>query len=333
MKLSVIIPTYNRADLIGITLQSLTEHQLPASEYEVLVVDNRSTDDTAAVVRKFQATSPVPVRYSFEERAGVHYARNAGALAARAELLYYTDDDMIATPGMLAELMRLFELDARIATASGRVLPKWQSDPPAWVLEHCQNTLLSLQFREEDLLVADYDVAFSCHQMIRKSALIECGGFNPENTGGSWVGDGETGLGIKLRARGHKFAYTSRAVTYHMIPQARMTQEYLHRRMANQGYADAYTWYRASRPTDAELTRGQARFALASAADFLRSWRNRMRGRSAWRVQRARVDYHRAHFAFARQIQRDASLRAFVLRDDWMDHPQGLKAGGSRTDA
>lgn len=326
-RLSVIIPTFNRADTIGLTLQSLREGQLDPQDYEILVVDNRSTDGTADLVRGLQRTGQVAIRYLYEERAGVHYARNAGALAARGELLYFTDDDMIATPGMLPELMRLFELDPRIATASGRVLPKWQVEPPPWVLEHCQNTLLSLQFRPEELIVAEYDIGvFSCHQMIRKSALLEAGGFNPENTGGSWVGDGETGLGIKLTRRGYKFAYTSRAVIQHIIPATRMTQSYLHRRMANQGYADAYTWYRQHRPTAGQLMRHQLRAGVAAGADALRAAKSFIAGRSVWRLQRARLSYHRASISFDRSIQRDAGLREFVLRDDWIDRQTGVRA-------
>lgn len=319
MKLSVIIPTYNRADTIGITIDSLIANQLPPSEYEIVVVDNRSTDGTAAIVREAQARSSVPIRYLYEERAGVHYARNRGALEARGELLYFTDDDMVATPAMLEQLMRVFEIDPRIASVSGRVLPRWQVDPPAWVLEHCQNTLLSLHLRTEDLIVADYDMSFSCHQMVRKAALLECGGFNPENTGGTWVGDGETGLGIKFKARGYRFGFVGGSVIYHMIPATRMTQSYLHRRMTNQGAADVYSWYRERRPTDAQLSRSQLGSMKRAAVDLVRSWGSRLMGRSAWRIERARVSYHRAYGEFCRRIRRDAELQAFVLRDDWID--------------
>jgi glycosyltransferase involved in cell wall biosynthesis len=320
MRLSVIIPTFNRADTIGLTLQSLREGQLPAGDYEILVIDNRSTDGTADLVRTLQGSGDVPVRYFYEARAGVHYARNSGALLARGEYLYFTDDDMIATPGMLGELLRLFEMDPRIGTASGKVLPRWQVEPPQWVLDHCQNTLLSLQFRPEELIVADYDVGvYSCHQMIRKSALLECGGFNPENTGGTWVGDGETGLGIKLREHGYRFAYTSRALIYHIIPAGRMTQSYLHRRMANQGFADAYTWYRANKPTPGQLMRAQARAAVSAGVDALRAARSYAMGHSVWRLQRARVSYHRALIEFNQRIRHDRTLQAFVLQDDWID--------------
>jgi glycosyltransferase involved in cell wall biosynthesis len=319
--LSVVIPTYNRADTIGTTLKSLGADQgIGSADYEIVVVDNRSTDDTAAIVRHMQAESRVAIRYVYEERAGVHYARNHGALQARGNLLYVTDDDMIAAPGMLAELLRLFEMDPKIGTASGMVLPRWEIEPPQWVLDHCQNTLLSLQFRPEELIVADHDIGiYSCHQMIRKSALLESGGFNPENTGGIWVGDGETGLGIKLRQHGYRFAYTSRAVVQHIIPPGRMTQAYLHRRMANQGAADAYTWYRENKPTSGQLLRHQVRAIAAAGADALRAAKSYLAGRSEWRLQRARMSYHRAWFEFDRRIRNDRNLQDFVLRDDWID--------------
>jgi glucosyl-dolichyl phosphate glucuronosyltransferase len=319
MEVSIIIPTYNRSHTLGTTLRSLVKQTINPNSYEILVMDNNSTDQTADVVREIQAQSDVSIVYKLETRQGVHYARNRGALLARGEILYYTDDDMIADEKMLFELLSLFRLDPKIASATGRVLPKWQSPPPVWVKKFCENSLLSLQLRSEELVISPTDVGvYSCHQAVRKSVLIECGGFNPENTGGEWVGDGESGLSIKIGARGYKYAFTAKSVTYHIIPPERMTQRYLNRRHENQGFADTYTWFRAERPDSKRLFQKQLNCVWDLGKGTLRLAGKILRGRPEWRLYRAQLSYVLSQFKYASRLRRDSDWRAFVLRDDWI---------------
>ena len=318
LDLSVVIPTYNRADTLRETLESLARQDF-RGRYEIIVVDNNSTDHTRDVVTEAQRAGGVPIHYLHERRAGVHYARNLGAQHARGRILYYTDDDMVADGAMLAELVKPFALDPRIAVVTGRVLPIWEREPPEWVKRHCSNTLLSLQLRSEDLIVSNDDPGvWSCHEAIRRDVLFECGGFNPENTEGNWVGDGETGLNLKVQARGYKFAFTGAAITHHVIPATRMTQRYLSRRLANQGNADVFTWYRREQPNARRLLKAEltsvwnyGRELLAGMADFVTR-------DDAWRVHLARVSYFRARLAYCRRLRRDPGWRAFVLRDNWL---------------
>ena len=325
MKLSIIVPAYNRARTIGMTLMSLVRQDLPADAYEIIVVDNNSKDATADVVRKVQTESPVLIRYHLERRQGVHYARNWAAVHARGDILYYTDDDMLADPGMLRELLKLFAMDETLGTASGRVLPKWEVSPPTWVLAFCQNGLLSLQLRPEELIISADDMGvYSCHQAIRRNVLLECGGFNPENTGGEWVGDGETGLCLRIRARGYKFGYTAKAITYHLIPPERMTQTYLNRRFMNQGYADTYTWFRAERPSPERLRREHLVAACRAAAEAVPMMLRRLLRRKGWRLRRAQMSYHNARSKYCARLQRDPAWREFVLKNNWIDETPAL---------
>jgi hypothetical protein len=148
--------------------------------------------------------------------------------------------------------------------------------------------------------------------------LFECGGFNPENTEGRWVGDGETGLNLKVRERGYKFAFTGRAVTHHVIPAARMTQRYLSRRLENQGNADVFTWYRQAQPGTRRLLRAELGAALNCGVEAVAAAIDLMARNDRWRVHLARISYFRARLAYCRRLRRDASWREFVLRDNWL---------------
>lgn len=324
MRLSVVIPTHNRSATLRATILSLVEQDLDPAQYEIIVVDNKSTDDTPAIVKALQGNSRVAIRYFHEPRPGVHYARNTGAMQARADILYFTDDDMLAERPMLLALLRMFELDARVAIATGRVLPKWEAEPPEWILRYCLNGLLSLQLREEDLLISSDDPGvWSCHEAIRKDVLIACGGFPPENTGGEWVGDGESGLNARVKERGHKFAFTAHAVTHHVIPPGRLTQSYLNRRHENQGHADAYAWFRATRPDERGLIQ-QERHCVKSLARARLTYVSQRAKRRLWaHMARGQVSYWQARLRYARKLRRDATWREFVLQDNWIADAQG----------
>ena len=317
-KVTVIIPAYNRGDKLAVTLRSLVNQTLSADMYEIIVADNNSTDNTASVVENAARTSPVPIRYLMVRKQGVHYARNAAAHAARGDLLYFTDDDMEADGDMLRQLTGVFDLDARIACATGRVLPKWEVPPVAWIIRHFADGNLSLQQRSEALLIAPYDMGvWSCHQMVRKDVLFRTAGFHPENTCGEWVGDGETGLNHRILSMGYLFAFIGAAVTYHMIPPERMTQVYMNRRLANQGCADSYTAYRryCSRRV---LVLGLPSHLLEWVCSTVAAFCLKIRGQDRWHVRAARRHYFLARLRYDMRLLADYKWRAFVLRDDWL---------------
>jgi glucosyl-dolichyl phosphate glucuronosyltransferase len=241
IKISVIIPTYNRAKMLPLTLESFINQNYPKDFYEIVVVDNNSSDNTKEIVHSFADAHLVSITYLFEKRQGVHYARNSAIKIANFDLLYYTDDDMIADNLLLKEIIKPFELDANVGAATGTVLPKWEVNPPSWVLKHCQNSWLSLFTPPADFLIGtDRWCMNSCHEAIKKEALIKAGGFHPENTIGLWVGDGETGTNWRIKELGYKFAYIRSSIIYHIIPASRMNQKYLNKRLSNEGRCNSF---------------------------------------------------------------------------------------------
>lgn len=242
---SIVIPTYNRADLLGQTIESCINQTYPKDKFEIVIADNNSKDNTKEIVEKYIKNSDVRVTYLFEPRQGAHFARNTAAKQLKSELLYYTDDDMIADKNMLVNIEKIFDLDYNIAVVGGKVLPKWEFEPPDWLIKYFKNGALSLIEKSEKLIIASYDIGiYSCHQAIRRDVLMECGGFNPDIIKDKLIGNGETGLNIKILNAGYNFAYTDDAVTYHVIHRSRMTQKYLNARFSNQANCDSFTNFR-----------------------------------------------------------------------------------------
>lgn len=272
--ISVIIPTYNRAKMLGITIESFVNQNYPKNLYEIIIADNNSSDNTKDVAKDWQKRSPVDIKYIFEQRQGVHYARNTAAKFAKYDLFYYTDDDMIADKELLNEIIKPFlsfenNDEIKLGCAGGKILPKWEITPPRWVMKYFNNAWLSLLDHPSKFTIGDNVPVYSCHQAIPRDVFFECGGFNPENTAGIWIGNGESGLCHKMLDKGYTFAYINTSIIYHMIPPTRMTQKYFNLRMANQGSASSYTEYKKYIFSNDELKKAIYKFRIRRMIFFV----------------------------------------------------------------
>jgi glycosyltransferase involved in cell wall biosynthesis len=300
------------------TVESFIRQSYPRDLFEIIVVDNNSTDDTPAVIAELARESAL-VRPMTERRRGANFARNSGALSAKGEILYFTDDDMLGEAELLKKIVTAFSSGTNVGSATGRVLPQWDTEPPRWVLEHCRNELLSLNDRGYATMITDKDPGiFSCHQAVLREAFLQAGGFNPDTNAGEFVGDNETGLNIKIRKLGYRFAYVGDSVTRHVIPAARMSQRYLNSRFADQGFCDSYTEYRRNVPGKLALAAAMAQNAARIVPATLLAGVRLARGRSAWRLNVARVFYFRNRVIYDARLLRSDVWRRFALRDDWL---------------
>lgn len=320
-KVSIIIPTYNRAKIIGQTIESCINQTYPKDRFEIMIVDNNSTDDTKSVVEQWISKSPVPIKYIFEPRQGAHHARNNAAKQSDAEILYYTDDDMIADKDAIRNIVKVFDMNYNVAAAGGKVLPKWEFDPPEWLLKYFKNGSLSLIDKSERLIIASYDIGlYSCHQAILKKVLVECGGFNPDIVKDELLGNGETGLNIKILQEGYNFAYVGDSISYHLIPGSRMTQKYLNYRFGNQGNCDSFTTFRKNENSKKVLLKMILFSHLPAMLKYYSdSVFKRMTNNDLWRLHRtyASYFYHRIKSDF--RFATDSARREYALRYDYMN--------------
>lgn len=322
-KLSVIIAAYNRAKLIPITIESFLEQTFPHEQYEILIVDNNSTDNTKEVIHNMirNNKSGVQMKYVFEKEQGVSFAENRGVALANSDLVYITNDDVIADKNLLAELVKVFDIDPKIAVVSGAVLPKFEAEPPSWIIKHCYGYLLSLTpLGPETLIVSSKTLgAASCHYGVVKKVFIDAGGFQPENTAGEWVGDGEWGLNLKLdKIGGYKSAYTASSILYHMLPKNRLNQKYINKRLANQGNCDSYTDYRREKYSATGLVGQNIKYFFKIFYFLTLAVLSFLVGYSKYHLYYAYMFYCIARIKYNIRLIKDESWRQFVLKSDWI---------------
>ena len=247
--ISVIIPTCNRAALLYNALESITRQTYPQQGFEVIVVDNGSTDSTPDVCKHF-ANRIKNFKYIYDPRPGLHIGRHTGYENASGDILVYADDDIEAFPTWLEGHAESFA-DPYVAMVGGKSLPRFESTPPDWVAELCNKTSrgwwigsYSIQDFGDELHETPHELIWGCNFGIRKEVLKKAGGFNPDSLPQELIkyrGDGETALSLAVRNLGLKAIYNPKASIHHFVSNERLTPEYIYRRAFNQGISNSYT--------------------------------------------------------------------------------------------
>lgn len=231
--ISVVVCTYNRAALLPQALRSLFAQKIENPNYEIIVVDNNSSDDTPATVESLKSESPVPLRYFRESRQGNAYARNSGVEQAAASIIAYIDDDCIAEENWIATIKSAFERDPELDFVGGRVLPVWESEPPSWLTNSHWAPLALLDYGTEELSIDGSRPRglLTANIAIRKEVFDQLGGFLPslQRVKGS-IGSMEDHEFLQRICRGGKRGlYLPHLITWGPVDPERMTREY-HRR-------------------------------------------------------------------------------------------------------
>lgn len=150
--ISVVVSTYNRADVLPKAIRCLREQDLDPGQYEIIVVDNNSTDHTRQVVESFGGSTPKLV-YVFEPRQGVSYGRNTGISVASAPVIAFTDDDVRVSRNWLSTILTVLAAHPEAAGVGGRVLPNWTGPWPAWLSTEHWGPLALLDYGDQPLYV------------------------------------------------------------------------------------------------------------------------------------------------------------------------------------
>lgn len=241
MDATVLICTYNRCESLKATLHSALAQSVPASlEWEVLVVDNNSSDATKDVVHQFTHAHGDRVRYLFEGRQGKSNALNTGIREARGKVIAFLDDDAVADSSWLATLTEPL-LAGSCDGTGGRILLPPSIHLPAWIPHprHRWTAPLAL-FDLGAETIALSEAPYGTNMAFSKSLFDLFGGFRTDlgPQAGSEIRNEDTEFGSRLLKNGKSLTYVPQAVVYHYIPQARLTRQYFEQWFHDKGRAD-----------------------------------------------------------------------------------------------
>jgi cellulose synthase/poly-beta-1,6-N-acetylglucosamine synthase-like glycosyltransferase len=238
---SVVIATRNRERLLSETLRSLVAQDWPRDRFDIIVADNGSTDGTRAVVDAVAMRPDAPaVRYLYVARPGKSFAVNAAIeLAARADIVAFTDDDVRPERTWIASLCRAFT-ETGADFVAGRIFPLWEVDPPLWMSPAMYGVLAIPDNGEQRLpITADEQrvVPIGANMAARAGVMARIGGLRTDL--GKLEGTLRTGedheFFLRMLAHGYRGVYEPTALVRHWVPRERLARSYCRRWLYQNG--------------------------------------------------------------------------------------------------
>lgn len=238
--ISLVIPTRNRENRLEKLLTELVTQSLPSQFWEVIVVNNASSDNTQVVLEKWKGRLP-NLRMLNELRVGSNFARNRGFKAATGRLIAFLDDDTLPHPQWLERIFeRYLTLDTSMDCLGGKVQLNFHSPLPRWYGPFLENYLSSIQLGP-DFIPVQAKALCSANLVLPAHLLNKTGGFDERinRQTGNLRSNDETLTLLKLEALGARFFYDPTIKVFHQIGSERLTQGYFRRRAWWQGRSDA----------------------------------------------------------------------------------------------
>ncbi len=239
---SIVIATRNREALLDETLAALAAQQWPRDRFEILVADNGSTDNTRAVVESAAGRSGAPrILYRYVATPGKSHAVNAVLDEVSGSLIAMTDDDVYPSPVWLREFSAAFD-DTGADFVAGRILPRWETEPPPWLSSELYGVLAIPDNGERRLTLGpDGDgkdiIPVGANMAVRTNVVHRIGGLRHDL--GKLSGTLRTGedheFFLRMLRAGYTGVYEPKAVVRHFVPRERLERSYFRRWLYQNG--------------------------------------------------------------------------------------------------
>jgi len=239
MRASVILCTHNRANRLAGAVGSAIDQDEDPDIFEILVVDNASTDATRSTVESFGSR----VRYVHEPRLGLAHARNTGWRHAQGEVAAYLDDDAVADAGWLRAILAAFGRARSPGCAGGPVRPMWEAPRPPWLADELLTSLTILDWPGGPHAITDLRAEWlaGANLAVGRALLETIGGFveGLDRSGTRLLSSGDVYLQKQIAARGGIIWYDPAIAVTHAVPESRLTRAWFRERYWAQGLSDA----------------------------------------------------------------------------------------------
>lgn len=230
---SIIVCTYNRDKYLYSALQCIAENGYPTDDYEIVLVNNMSTDSTESECQRFRNDYPaVDFRYFVETQQGLSFARNRGIQESRGETLVFLDDDSYIQPNYLLNLQHQLEAFPNADAFGGKIDPVFESgEPPKWLSKWNYSWVSAIDMGNKVCPFEGKAFPIGANMGISKAMLSKIGVFNTElgRSKKNLMGGEEKDLFERIRHQGGNIYYFPDVVVQHVIPPSRTTKEYVKR--------------------------------------------------------------------------------------------------------
>lgn len=229
-RLSIIFCTYNRERYIYNAMKSIAEQNFSRGDYEIILINNNSTDRTEALCKKFGTDYPdIDFQYYIETNQGLSYARNRGVKESKGDILVFVDDDATVYDEYLSSIDSFFDSHPSVSACGGPIKPVYEVEKPKW-LSHYTEQLIGGALYEGDKIKPFRNGKYpgGGNSAFRKEVFEKYGLFNVElgRKGTGLIGAEEKDLYDRLTKGREEFYYLPQMGIYHYIPEKKLTESH-----------------------------------------------------------------------------------------------------------
>lgn len=233
MILSIVICSYNRASYISGALDSLYHQSAGLDNFEAIIVDNNSTDNTAEVFKQWRSShANGSFTYLTETKQGASFARNTGAKGAKGQWLCFMDDDAIANSNYVENIIKHIKTKPEAIGFGGRIIPKYVPSEPEWMSYYVSSLVGNFDYAPTACAFENGKYPLESNMIVKKDIYDSIGGFNtqlPGVVGTLRIGGEGKELFYKLLALGHTIYYDPAICVHHVVEVKKLTPEYMYR--------------------------------------------------------------------------------------------------------
>lgn len=233
MILSIIICSYNRASYISDALTSLYRQTAGLNEFEVIIVDNNSTDNTKEIFAEWrQSNANGLFTFINETKQGASFARNTGAAIAKGQWVCFMDDDAVATPNYVENILKHIQNKPDGVGFGGRIIPKYIPSEPKWMSYYVSSLVGNFNYAPIACAFENGKYPLESNMIVKKSVYDKIGGFNvnlPGVVGTLRIGGEGKELFYKILTLGHIIYYDPTICIHHVVEVKKLTSEYMYR--------------------------------------------------------------------------------------------------------
>ncbi len=249
IKLSIIVCTYNRDAYILKTLSKLKNQTTNNQLYEVIIINNNSTDNTEEICREYILPLSESNFYYFnEKKQGLSFARNRGITEAKGEIIAFIDDDARACDDYCEKIISFFENDKEAKVIGGKITPEYESKKPAWMSKYLLPLVAGLDMGDKIKEFRFSKFPIGANMAFRRSVFENYGYFNESlgRKGSKLEGGEEKDMIFRLKNDNQKIIYVPQVHVHHFIPDKRTQKDYIKYQAIGVGTSEKKRLHKAS---------------------------------------------------------------------------------------
>ncbi len=241
-KISAVVCTYNRYDVLDKAIRSLENQTLHVSDFEILIIDNSPDFDVSEKVKKAYS-SIENLKYIFEKTPGLSNARNVATQLAQSDFIAFLDDDAIASPQWLEKILEAIEeFGDDVDVVGGRIDPIWEVQRPKWLGDELLGNVSVVNWGGDCRIAGEDEWFAGANITFRVKALQEHGGFatnlGRKGSGAILLSNEESDLIDKIKANNGIIVYQPEASVDHLVEEKRLKRSWFRKRASWQAVSD-----------------------------------------------------------------------------------------------